>query len=98
MALNLKAFFKHQTLNCTEKGTVHDGRNLHAPVPLFSRTYLPIALTLEAKRDFLRAAVFLWRTPFCAALSITLLALSNAFLTASASPAAIASVVRRIAV
>ena len=26
--------------------------------------YFAIALTLAAKRDFLRAALFLWRTPF----------------------------------
>lgn len=60
--------------------------------------YFAAALTFLAKRDFLRAAAFLWSTPLDAALSIVLAALASRFVASSTLPAAAVSIVLRTAV
>ena len=60
--------------------------------------YSAAALTFLAKRDFLRAAVFLWSTPLDAALSIVLAALASRVVALSTLPVAAASAVLRTAV
>src|SRR5665647_1379207 len=60
--------------------------------------YFAAVLTFLAKRDFLRAAAFLWSTPLDAALSIVLAALASRFVASSTLPAAAVSTVLRTAV
>ena len=58
----------------------------------FNNRNYAILLTATAKRDTFLEAVFLWNTPFEAALSIVAVAATNAALAASLSLAAIAAV------
>src|SRR5262245_61688077 len=56
-----------------------------------SRRHQPIALSRAARRETLRAAVFLWTTPFCAVRTRMGSAAASALRAAALSPAAKAS-------
>src|SRR6056297_2008509 len=60
------------------------------------RAAQPSALTREARRDILRAAVFLWKTPLLTPRISSGCATRNALAAASLSPEAIASSTLRI--
>ena len=63
-----------------------------------SENYLASAFTLRARRDFLRAAQFLWNTWLAAAMSIVLQAAVRRDFASSTFPASTASRTRREAV
>ena len=85
-----------RTKKASPKGGVKDaGASLSVS---YRKDYLASALTLRARRDFLRAAQFLWYTWFAAAWSIVLQASVRRDFASSAFPASTASRTRREAV
>ena len=80
-----------------QKTPVRSDRGFELPNKL-RKDYFAAALTFLARRDFLRAAAFLWSTPLDAALSIVLAALASRVVASSALPAAADSAVLRMAV
>ena len=84
------------TKKASPKGGVKDaGASLSVS---YRKDYLASALTLRARRDFLRAAQFLWYTWFAAAWSIVLQASVRRDFASSAFPASTASRTRILCV